>query len=499
MCMHPKTHCCLAVDLGASSGRVIAGLHDGTKLTLREFHRFDNGPVRRGDTLYWDFDQLLFQVVTGIGKAREALLKDDLTPRTLGVDTWGVDFGLIDASGQLITPPVHYRDERTNGMMQKVFAENLPQAEIFEETGIQFMQLNTIFQLAALQRTHPEQIKRARHILLMGDLFHYLLSGRIACEYTNATTTQLCNARMRNWSDKLIQALGLPRDLFPEIISPGTPLGPVDCRSDTLGRNSGLQLIAVATHDTGSAVAAVPATGASFAFISCGTWSLLGTETREPVITPESARLNFTNEGGVDGTYRVLKNIMGLWLLQETRSHWRNEGRAYTWDRMAELASEAEGFRSFINPDDARFLPPGDMPARVREYCSVTDQPVPDTDAAVVRCITESLALKYAWAMERLEQLTEKQFETVHMVGGGIQNQLLCQWTANATNRPVIAGPIEATAIGNLGMQLVASGRVDGLAGLRAMVRESFEPQAYSPTDTDAWQNARTRFTMLVE
>ncbi len=483
--------------MGASSGRVMAAAFDGSRIALREVHRFANGGVRREGTLYWDFDALVREVKAGLRKGIAEQEAAGQPVASVGIDTWGVDFGLIGEDGALLDTPVCYRDERTEGMMDAVFATEATRDEIFFETGIQFLPFNTIFQLAALRRTNPDLLARARHLLMIPDLFHYLLTGQVAVEFSNATTTQLYNPNQGGWSDALIAKLGLPRTVFPRIIQPGTRLGHFTPAVTAELGGAGVEVIAVATHDTGSAVAAVPATGTDFAYLSCGTWSLLGTEAVRPVISPQAAAFNFTNEGGVEGTIRLLKNIAGLWLLQESKAEWERQGRKYSWEEMTRMAAGAEPLRSFVDPDDGRFLAPGDMPGRVRDYCRETGQPVPETDGAVARCVTESLALRYGAVLGMLEQLAGRNLGALHMVGGGIQNRQLCQWAANATGREVVAGPVEATALGNVAVQLVAAGCVANIAGAREAIRNSESCTRYQPEDREVWIAAADRYARV--
>lgn len=488
----------LAVDFGASSGRVIAGTFDGATLEIEEVHRFLNEPIRQGDTLTWDYNTLIHEMMTGLRHGHDIADARAQQVATIGVDTWGVDFGLIDEAGELMGPPVHYRDDRTKGMMETVFDEDCPAADIFATTGIQFMALNTLYQLAALRRQSPEMLARARHLLMMPDLFHRHLTGSMVGEATNASTTQLFDPRAGDWAEALIARLQLPRAIFPRLVTPGTSLGPLTPAIASRLGGSTANVIAVGTHDTASAVAAVPAESGRFAYLSCGTWSLLGTEVDKPIMTPAARALNVTNEGGVGGKIRLLKNIMGLWLLQETRSQWEREGQRLGWAALVQLTDQAPPFRSLVDPDDASFFAPGDMPSRLREWCRASGQPVPDSHGAVVRCILESLALKYAVVLGQFEGLLGVSLPTIHMVGGGVQNELLCQFTANATGRTVIAGPIEATAIGNLGVQLMGAGRLNDLAALRACVRASFGVKTYQPADREAWTDASVRFATML-
>lgn len=494
--MSTRIHRCLAVDLGASSGRVLSAVYTGERLETSELHRFPNDPIEIDGHLCWNFPRLLAEVKHGLAKASKSGPPVD----SIGVDTWGVDFGLIGDNGDLLAPPVHYRDERTRGIMDQLCARPGMRERIFAETGLQFMVFNTIYQLVALQRTHPEALARARHLLLMGDLFHYFLTGAVSAEFTNASTTQLLGARSREWSNDLIAELGLPRAIFPPIRQPGTVVGPLlpEVVSET-GLDKA-QLIAVATHDTGSAVAAVPAVGDEpFAYLSCGTWSLLGLEVKDPVLSPLAARYNITNEGGVFGTYRLLKNIMGLWLLQESRRQWEREGQSIDWPTLYRHGREAEPFRSLVDPDDPRFFEPGDLPARVRDFCRETNQPIPDTVGRIVRCLIESLCMKCRLVLGRLDELTGRTTRVVHMVGGGIRDSAYCQGVADACGVTVKAGPVEATAIGNIGMQLYGLGAVKSLDELRAVVARSEPITVYTPSEASAdYEVAYGRFLGLL-
>lgn len=490
---------CLAVDLGASSGRVLLVELAAGRMETAEIHRFENRPFRRGRTLHWDFDMLWREVKRGLAAGFAEGRRRGNPVSTIGVDTWGVDFALLDAEKNLITPPVHYRDERTDGLMEEVFDHVVPAAELYEATGIQFLPFNTIHQMAALRKYHPGQLSRAWYFLMMPDLLHFHLTGKLLNEYTNATTTQLFNPRTGDWANEVIARLHVPRRIFTIPVRPGTPLGPLlPAVAGELGAGEA-RVVAVGTHDTASAVAAVPARGRNFVYLSCGTWSLLGTELDEPLINEKAREHSFTNEGGVMGTVRFLKNIMGLWILQEARRVWEGEGKTYSWERIAAMAEEGEGFRSLIDPDDRRFLPPGDMAGRVREYCRGTNQPVPGSDGEVVRCILESLALKYRYLLDLLEDLVGRRFGELHVVGGGIRNAALCRMTANAIGRPVIAGPAEATALGNAGMQFIAQGRLGSLAEMRAVVEESERPTVYQPRDKEQWEAGLVAFRRLVD
>jgi rhamnulokinase len=465
----------LAVDLGASSGRVMLGGFDGARIALEEVRRFENLPLEKDGALRWNFEGLLAEIRAGI---REGI-KRAPSATTLGIDTWGVDYGLLGRDGELLAAPTHYRDKRNGGMMEKTFAR-VPREAVFEATGIQFLPFNTIYQLAAETR-----LDEADCLLLMPDLFAYFLSGAKAVEFTNASTTQLMDPRTRDWNTGLMEKLGIPRRIFPKIVEPGSALGSVE----------GLKLVAVATHDTGSAVLGVPATQKDFAYLSCGTWSLIGLELDAPVLSAKACELNFTNEGGAFGTTRFLKNCMGLWLLQETRRAWDNK---YSWPEIVALAASAPPLRSFIDPDDASFLAPGDMPERVRAFCQKTGQAVPDGDAALLRCIMESLALKYRLILGQLGELSGKKPAVLHMVGGGSQNRLLAQWAADACALPVVCGPTEASCLGNLGMQLYAAGHAASLPELRQVVAASSDLATLQPGDGAPWDAAFQTFKNFV-
>lgn len=478
----------LAVDLGAESGRVWSVRLAEGRLFSSELHRFANRPVRVRGTLHWNALGLLAEVRDGIALGLRA---PGGPPDALGIDTWAVDFGLLDERGRLLHAPVHYRDERTAGMMEYV-AELIPRAELFAETGIQFMPINTLYQLASLVAARDPALEQARTFLMIPDLLHYWLTGTAACEFTNATTTQLYDPVRARWSPRVLGALGLPADLFPRVVPPGTPLGEYE----------GVPVIAPATHDTGSAVAALPVAAppgsADVAFISSGTWSLVGTEVTAPVLTPQALAANLTNEGGVAGTTRLLKNVAGLWLLQQCREAWRAGGRAYEYAELVALAREAEPFRSLVPLDRPEFLPPGDHPALIARLCRELGEPVPETPGQVVRCALESLALSYRAVLRTLEGVTGRAFEAVHVVGGGSRNSLLCQLTADATGLPVVAGPAEATVLGNAAVQLIGLGAFRDLQEARAAVARSVEPERYEPRDgRGRWEEAAARYEGL--
>jgi rhamnulokinase len=478
-----------AVDLGASSGRVMLARFDNERLTLDEAHRFSNGPMQVQDHLYWDVSHLFEEIKTGLSKAEQ------VAPiRGLGLDTWGVDFALLDKNDQLAGNPYHYRDPHTNGMLEKAF-ELVGRDEIFERTGIQLMQINSLFQLLALKDS--DVLRRAKTFLMVPDLFNFWLTGRKANEYSNATTTQFYNPSIKGYDHELLAKLDLPTDIYPEIVPPGTRLGTLLPSVAQEINLSSIPVIAPACHDTGSAVAAVPMENPRAAYISSGTWSLVGVEVKEPVITPQSLSYNFTNEGGVDESVLLMKNVSGMWLVQECRRTWQSEGRSYSWEEITALAEGASSFTNFIDPDHPDFLNPPDMPAAIQRFCARAGQPVPESDPAILRCIFESLALKYRWVLEKLEELLGYELEVVHIIGGGSQNRLLCQLTADASGKSIIAGPIEATAIGNALVQAISLGYIASLAEGRGLVARSFPLKDYQPQNTDKWAEPCASFTKL--
>jgi rhamnulokinase len=489
--------CFLAVDLGAESGRVVAGLFDGTQIRLEELHRFPNGPVSVAGSLRWNVVGLWSEIQTGLAKAASKF-GDSIT--SVGVDTWGVDYVLLSKTDEILGQPYHYRDSRTEGRLNQALSR-VPKPEIFSQTGIQFMEINTLFQLISAQQTNPALLELADTLLLMPDFFHWLLSGSRVVEFTDATTTQCFNPTQGDWAFDMLGKFEIPEHIFPEVVKPGTKLGQL---RDEIARRTGLARIDVvtpATHDTGSAVAAVPTenTGApNWAYISSGTWSLMGVEVNSPILSDRALSFNLTNEGGIDGTYRLLKNIMGLWLVQECRRSFERAGKSYDYSQLTQMASEAPPFRSFVNPDDPAFLSPEDMPTAIQDWCRKTEQPVPETEGQLVRCALESLALTYRTVLKGLEDLTETLVEVMHIVGGGTQNELLNQFAADALNRPVVTGPIEATALGNVLVQARTAGEIGSLADIRRVVRASSDVKRYEPTNSEAWQEAGGRFDALV-
>ncbi|MCC7421593.1 MAG: rhamnulokinase [Planctomycetaceae bacterium] len=487
--------CYIAVDLGAESGRVIAGLYDGQRIRLEPVHRFPNGAVSIAGTLRWDLLRLWAEIQDGLTQAATSFGE---WIGSIGVDTWGVDYVLLSKTGEMLGQPYMYRDPRSHGMLAAALAQ-VPRKDIFAATGLQFMEINTLYQLLSQSRSNPELLGLADKFLMIPDFFHWCLSGSRVVEFTNATTTQFFSPEGK-WAYGLLDKLQIPTHFLPEVVLPGTKLGTL--RED-VARRCGMrrvEIVAPATHDTGSAVAAIPTahTGTpNWAYISSGTWSLMGVEVGKAVLTDKALEYNVTNEGGIDGTYRLLKNIMGLWLVQECRRSFEKRGKPMDYARLTHLAEEAKPFLAFVDPDDGAFLAPSDMPAALREWCHRSGQSVPDDEGGLVRCCLESLALKYRVVLGRLEQLTGTKVEVIHIVGGGSQNDVLNQFTANATGRPVIAGPVEATAIGNVLVQARGAGEIASLAELRDVVRRSYGLKTFEPAHRAAWEEAYGRFTRL--
>lgn len=480
----------VALDLGAGSGRAMLGAFDGTRLTLEEAHRFSNEPVPLPDGIYWDALRLYDEMRKGLA---ESVRKSGCPLSGVAVDTWGVDYGLLDKDGRLLANPRHYRDVRTNGILEKAFAL-YPREKLFGSTGIQFMPINTVFQLLAQRLADDPALAAARHLLWMPDLFNYWFTGERRAERTIASTGQCYNPKTGAWADDVLKALDVPRPLFADLVSPGTVLGPFRPElAESLGLGD-TPVIAVGSHDTASAVAAVPLSGPGEAYLSSGTWSLLGVESKTPVITEKSLKYNFTNEVGVADTIRLLKNITGLWIVQEMRRTWLAAGEKITYDEMGDLAQQAEPFALFINPDDPLFMPPGDMAARIVEYAARTGQPAPASRGAMIRAAFESLAFKYRWVLDLLDELSGQSIHTLYIVGGGTRNTFMNQWTASATGRVVKTGPTEATAAGNVLLQMIATGHLNSLAEARAVIRASFPSETIEPVDRSAWNDAYQRY-----
>lgn len=485
----------LAIDLGASSGRGILGKFDGEKITLEEIHRFSNDPVMMPGGFYWDTLRLLFEIKTAILNASHAGGVD-----TIGIDTWGVDYGYLDKSGALLSNPYHYRDTRTSDIQKYVFENIAPLSEIYGVTGIQSLNFNSIYQMAADLRDRPWIVENADKLLFMPDLLGYMLTGEKKTEYTIASTGAVLDAEKRDYATDLLRTFGISENLLCDVVAPGTELGALLPAIEEETGNTGAKVIKVASHDTASAVLAVPAEDEDFLYISSGTWSLMGIESNTPVINDLSAKYSFTNEGGVFGTIRILKNIMGLWIEQESRRQWTREGTKYTFDELSEMALASKPFQCFIDPDDQLFATAGNMPKRIREYCEKTGQHVPETVGEIVRCIFESLSLRYRWTAEKLEELTERKYPVINIVGGGTKEEMLSQFTADASHRKVCAGPVEATALGNIAMQCIASGEIKDMWEARRVIRNSTDIKEYEPdmTNAAAWDEAYERFLKII-
>lgn len=482
----------LAFDFGASSGRAIIGCFDGDKITLEEVHRFSNDPVSVGGTVYWDVLRLFYEIKQGIIKAKIAGGFD-----SIGIDTWGVDFGLIDSEGKLMENPVHYRDARTVGLVDEAF-KTMPKEKLYGITGIQFMELNTLFQLISLKKYRPWMLERADKMLFMPDLFGYMLTGKMCAEYSIASTSQLIDLDKKTWSKEILDAFGIKESVFAPLVQPGTVLGELskevceECGVDPV------PVISVCGHDTQSAITSVPCEDGDFAFLSSGTWSLFGTELDKPIVNETSMNINITNEGGFDGSTGFLKNIIGLWLIQESRRQWKREGKEYSYADLEKLALAAEPFKCFIDPDAPEFVPHGNIPERVREFCRKTGQYVPETVGEIMRCIYESLAMKYRLTFEKLRECTERDYPVIHVIGGGTKDGLLCQMTANSCDRTVKAGPIEATVMGNVAVQLMSDGSVKNIGQARKIVADSSELKTFEPKDTDKWAEAYKDFLKII-
>ena len=480
----------IAVDLGAESGRVMLGRVADGRLSLEQVHRFSNGPVEQQGSLRWDFDRLMSEIKTGIGMAAKTAGGDI---RGIGVDTWGVDFGLLGADGRLLEKPYHYRDSRTNGMMDKAF-EKMPKRRVYENTGIQFMQLNSLYQLLAMRLANSDVLAKTDRLLFMADLFSYFLCGKAFGEYTLASTSQMMDMKTGEWSKPIFDELSLPMKIMPQVTMPGTIVGeltPEVAKEIGCGR---IPVIAIGSHDTASAVLGVPGGGDKWAYLSSGTWSLMGVELPHAIVNDKTFAYEFTNEGGVENTIRLLKNIMGLWLVQECKRQWQREGQDLSYGELAEMATKAKPFFGYVNCDNSDFLAPGDMPSRINKCLSDTGQKPTQDKGQMVRLILESLAMKYRSVLNAIEDVTGKGIETLHIVGGGIQNELLCQFTADATGLKVVTGPIEATASGNILMQARATGQLQSIDEARQVVRDSFEMKEYLPQNVSLWEQQYKQF-----
>lgn len=482
-----KTYKFLAFDFGASSGRAMLATFDGEKLTLEEKHRFSNDPVNINGNLHWDVLRLFFEIKQGILKCANS---GDRDIDCIGIDTWGVDYGLLDKDDKLLGNPYHYRDTRTEGMYDKAF-ERVPKEEIFKQTGIAFNWFNTIYQLLSARLSGDVTLDNAKTLLFMPDLFNFFLTGVKKTEYTEASTSQMFDSEKHEWAYDLLKKLDIPTDILTDVIYPGEIVGKIKPElAEELGIAQ-VPVVAVASHDTGSAVASVPVVDKKdFIYISSGTWSLMGVELDKPNLSDGALEYNFTNEGGVNKSIRFLKNIMGLWLIQESKRQWAREGEELSFDELERQANAAAPFESMINPDDDSFQTPGNMPRRIREYCEKTGQKVPETKGEIVRCIAQSLGFRYRYTIEGMEKVTGEKYNVVNIVGGGIKDKMICQFTANATKRAVHAGPVEATSIGNVLVQAMAMGAIKDLNEGRAVVKNSFDIAVYEPQDSDAWDAA---------
>jgi rhamnulokinase len=488
----------LIYDIGTSNGRAMLGNVESGRVTLKTIHRFPNFSVPVLGTLYWDILCLWSGVLAGLQTYQRQF---DGTIAGIGLDTWAVDFALLDERGMLLNNPVHNRDNRTDGVMERVF-DIVSRDEIYSRTGIQFMQINTLYQLYSMVLADDPALRNGTTFLTIADLLNYWLTGTKAVEFTSATCTQFYDPNSGDWATSILKRLNIPTNILPPVVQPGTELGTLKTGNlDPDKYFSDVPVIAVATHDTGSAVAAVPAETDRFAYISSGTWSLMGAEVPAPVITAESLKYDFTNEGGVNGTYRLLKNILGMWLVQECQANWAAIGMEYTHEELIRMAAEAPPFGPLIDPypNSPDFRTPGDMPARIRDFCRRTGQSQPSGEGGILRCIFESLALKYRQTLQQLEEVLGYDIEVIHIVGGGARNALLCQMTADTTSRPVIAGPDEATAMGNVLVQAMATGYVDSMAEGRDFVSRSSKLVRYEPVTSSKWGRAYARFIDIAQ
>ncbi|MDR2859015.1 MAG: rhamnulokinase [Mediterranea sp.] len=489
-----NTHHFVAFDIGATSGRTILATIENNKLRLKELNRFPNQIINVNNKFYWNIFALYESLKEGLKIASEETT--DIC--AIGIDTWGVDFVYIGEDDTILSLPRSYRDPYTNGIPEEYF-QSVSQRKVYDLTGIQVMNLNSLYQLYAAKKENNSALKAAKQILFMPDALSFLLTGEKVCEYTIASTSQLINPRHKHFEPELLNVMGLSPDIFPsKVVMPGETVGFLrDYIAKETGLNSRIPVIAVAGHDTASAVVAVPAENEKFAYISSGTWSLMGIETKEPVITEESFKMNITNEGGVDGTIRFLKNITGMWLLEQCRKEWEREGIKYTYPEIIALSDSVEAFCRLIDPDDSVFANPESMTSAISDYCKKTNQPLPENHAEYIRCIFDSLALKYKYVFQCFEQMASFHIEKLHVIGGGSQNKLLNQFTANATGVVVVAGPSEATAIGNAMIQAKGSGVVHSLQEIRKIIRDSYVPDLFYPQETDKWNEAYCSFLKI--
>lgn len=482
-----------AVDLGATSGRTIIGTLTGGKIELEELTRFDNNLIETGGHFYWDIYALYFEIIKGLKLAAQR----ELPIRSIGIDTWGVDFVCVGKDGALLRNPLSYRDPHTFGMMEDYFERAIDKAKVYDITGIQFMNFNSLFQLYAMRKNNDSALAGAEKILFVPDALSYMLTGKMVCEYTIASTSQMLDPRTKQLDEQLLASVGLSRDNFGRMVNPATEIGVLTKEVQQLTGLGAIPVIAVAGHDTGSAVAAVPAKDEKFAYLSSGTWSLMGIETRNAIINDPSYERNFTNEGGIDGTTRFLKNICGMWLYERCRKEWTDAPKSHT--ELIAAAMEQPAFQSIINPDDPMFANPASMVEAIKDYCRQTGQHVPEGYAEICRCIFESLALRYRQVFNYLREMASFPIEVLHIIGGGSLNAYLNQFTANSLGIEVLAGPQEGTAIGNIMLQAKASGDVGDIWDMRRIIAASIELKRFEPTDKDQWDNAYGRFLKIVE
>lgn len=465
----------LAFDFGASSGRAIKAVYDGSQIRYEEIHRFENIPLTTDGHICHNTDMILEEVKTAIEKAG--------CIDALAFDTWGVDYGLLDSDGKLIHTPFHYRDTRTNGILERAY-DKMPATTLYSETGNQIMNINTLFQLLT-----DENTEKADKLLFMPDLFCYMLTGNMACEKSIASTSQMLSPKTQSWSDAVLEAFGIDRNIFPPLRESGS----------VNGTYQDIKVITVAGHDTQCAVAAMPCTNDNAAFLSCGTWSLIGCELDAPVVTDESNTLALSNELGANGKINYLKNISGLWLIQESKRDFAKSGKRYSYNELEQLAKVSEPFKCFIDPDDPMLSAHGSLPDKIKEYCKVTNQQIPETVGEIVRCIYESLALKYRYALNQISKCTGRKFEILHLLGGGTKDGFLCQLTADSIDMPVVAGPVEATALGNIILQLIALGEISDVNEGRQLIAKTHKLNHFNPSHTDEWDSAYGRFVSIIE
>ncbi|WP_317367444.1 rhamnulokinase family protein [uncultured Tyzzerella sp.] len=481
----------LAIDFGASSGRAIIGNFKNDKIEIQEIHRFSNDPVKINNTMYWDFLRLFFEI-------KQSLIKSKKYGKieSMGIDTWGVDFGALDKFGNLLENPVHYRDERTDNILEDIF-KKIDKEELYNKTGNQIMNINTAFQLFALKKQRPDIFERIDKILLMPDLFNYFFTGKMASEVSIASTTQIFDPNNKKWAKDVIEKLDLKEDIFANVVSSGTTLAPIkDDIAEELDIHK-FNVVAIAGHDTQSAVVAIPTEEDDFIFLSCGTWSLMGTELDNPIINEKSIKYNITNEIGYEQKTTFLKNIIGLWLIQESKRQWEKEGNEYSFSELEKMASDVDGFKCFIDPDDEIFIHSGNIPKRIKKYCKEKFGTELKTVGEIVRTINESLAFKYKSTLEEIEDCTGKKYDSIYMIGGGVQSNMLCQMTANACGCTVYAGPIEATVLGNISIQLITNGKIENIKQARKIIKNSENIKVYEPKDVEIWQENYKKFKML--